>query len=74
MCLVINLIDKSDKPITFFKISIDRFYDYNTLRQINQLNKYQIIKSQIDYIKFVTYKTFNMLVKYENEYIYRVIT
>ena len=74
MCSVIDLIDKSDKFITFFKASIDYFYNYNTLRRINQLNEYQVIKLQTDYIKFVTYKTFNILVKYENKHIYRVIT
>ena len=73
MCLVTDLVDKSDKFITFFKVLIDRFYDYNTLCRINQLNEYQVIKSQTNYIKFVIYKVFNMLVKYENKHIYCVI-
>ena len=74
MCSVISLVNKSDKSITFFEVSIDRFYNYNTFRRINQLNEYQVIKSQISYIKFVIYKAFDMLIKYENKHIYHVIT
>ena len=74
VCPVTGLVDKSGKPITPFEASTGRPYDYNTLRRIGQLGEYQVTKPQTGYTKFATHRAPGMLVGYEGEHIYRVIT
>ena len=71
---VTGLIDSNGKPITPFQASTGRPYDYNTLRRIGQRGEYQVTKPATGYKKFDHHRVPGVLVGYEGEHIYRIIT
>ena len=71
--LVIDLINDKNENNIFYEISFEYIFNYNIFRYIDQKNEYQIIKSSIKYKKFVNYRERDVLINYENEYIYRLI-
>ena len=65
ICFVIDFINNNNKFVISFQAFIERFYNYQTFRRIDQKNKYQIIKSTTSYKKFDDYKTSNVLIDYK---------
>ena len=70
---MIDFIDNNNKFITFFQVSIERLYNYNTFCCIDQKNEYQVFKSQTNYRKFNNYKASNVLINYKEKHIYKII-
>ena len=71
---VTDFINDNGKLVISFQAFIERFYNYQTFRRIDQKSKYQIIKSATSYKKFDDYKASNVLIDYEKKHIYRIIT
>ena len=74
ICFVTGLIDSNGKPITSFHALTERPYEYNTLRRIGQKGKYQVSKSSTGYKKLDNHRAPGVLIGYEKEHIYKIIT
>ena len=70
---VVNLKDKINQFIIFFKVFTNYMYNYNYIRWINQLNEILNIKLNTSWKKLINHIKSMILIDYEKEYIYRMI-
>ena len=70
---VVDLKDKINRFIIFFKIFTNHMYNYNHIYWINQLNETLNIKSSTDWKKLIDHIKLMILIDYEKKHIYRMI-